>query len=221
MRVLVVEDYAPLRESVAQALVEAGYAVDVSADGEEGLWFAQSSSYDVIVLDVMLPKINGLSVLRRLRRREQRTPVLLLTARDSVDDRVAGLDAGADDYVIKPFALTELLARVRSLVRRGYSLSGPVLRVRDLEIDTVSRSVQRGETRIDLTVREYALLEYLALRAGQVVSRTEIWEHVYDFRNEMERNVVDVYIGYLRKKLHCKGRPRLIQTCRGQGYLLQ
>lgn len=220
MRVLLVEDYAPLRESIAQALQEAGYAVDASADGEDGLWHARSNEYDAVVLDIMLPKLDGLAVLKRLRQSGRRTPVLLLTARDTVEDRVTGLDAGADDYLIKPFALPELLARVRSLVRRGYDAADPLVRVHDLEIDTVGRSVQRAGKRIELTAREYALLEYLALRAGHVVSRAEIWEHVYDFRFEVESNVVDVYIGYLRKKLERPGRPRLIQTRRGQGYVL-
>jgi DNA-binding response OmpR family regulator len=220
MHVLVVEDYTPLRESVAQALREAGHAVDESADGEEGLWHAQSGQFDAIVLDIMLPKLDGLTLLRRLRAGGVRTPVLLLTARDTVEDRVRGLDAGADDYLVKPFALAEFLARVRALVRRGYSAADPLIRVQDLEVNTVHRSVQRGGERIALTAREYALLEYLALRAGQVVSRTEIWEHVYDFREEAESNVVDVYIGYLRKKLERPDRPRLIRTRRGMGYVL-
>ncbi|MCP4249187.1 MAG: response regulator transcription factor [bacterium] len=221
MRVLLVEDYAPLRESVGQGLQEAGFAVDTSADGEEGLWYAQSGDYDVIVLDIVLPKLDGLSVLRRLRQAGGRTPVRLLAARDTVADRVAGLDLGADDYLIKPFALDELLARVRALTRRKYDAADPVIRVQDLEVNTVSRSVHRTGERIDLTAREYALLEFLAHRAGEIVSRTDIWEHVYDFRSEVESNVVDVYIGYLRKKIEGSGRPRLIHTRRGQGYVLE
>jgi DNA-binding response OmpR family regulator len=221
MRILLVEDYTPLRESVAQALEETGFAVDVSADGEEGLWHAQSGDYDAIILDVILPKLDGLSVLKQLRGTGGRSPVLLLTARDTVADRVAGLDLGADDYLIKPFALEELLARVRALLRRKYDGADPIVRVRDLAVDTVSRTAQRAGERIDLTAREFALLEFLALRAGQTVSRSEIWEHVYDFRSTAESNVVDVYIGYLRRKLERPGWPRLIHTRRGQGYVLE
>ncbi len=221
MRVLLVEDYTPLRESVAQSLAEAGLAVDAAADGAEGLWYAESDSYDAIVLDIMLPELDGLSLLRRLRDSGRQTPVLLLTARDTVEDRVLGLDSGADDYLVKPFALEELLARVRALVRRKYETAAPIICIQDLEVNTVSRQVVRGGERIDLTAREYALLEYLAHRAGQIVSRTEIWEHVYDFRATVESNVVDVYIGYLRKKLEPPGQSRLIHTRRGQGYVLE
>lgn len=221
MRVLLVEDYAPLRESVAQAIEEAGFAVDAAGDGEVGLWYAQSGNYDAIVLDIVLPKLDGLSILKRLRRSGNRTPVLLLTAKDTVADRVAGLDSGADDYLVKPFALEEVLARVRALLRRRYDARDPILRVQDLELNTVSRIVWRAGERVDLTAREFALLEFLAHRVGEIVSRTEIWEHVYDFRSTVESNVVDVYIGYLRKKLERSGRPRLIHTRRGQGYVLE
>lgn len=217
MRVLVIEDYAPLRESVVQALQEDGLAVDAAADGEEGLWHARSGGHDAIVLDIALPKLDGLSILRRIRTEGNRAPVLLLTARDTVADRVVGLDSGADDYLIKPFALEELLARVRALLRRKYGAADPVLRIRDLEINTVSRVVQRGGERIDLTAREYSLLEFLAHRAGATVTRSEIWEHIYDFNSTVESNVVDVYIGYLRRKIERPGRPRLIHTRRGQG----
>ena len=221
MRVLLVEDYAPLRESVTQALEEAGLAVDASADGEEGLWYARSNDYDAIVLDIVLPKLDGLSILKRLRQAGRRTPVLLLTAKDTVADRVNGLDLGADDYLVKPFALEELLARVRALTRRKYDAPDPVIRVRDLEVNTVSRAVSRAGERIDLTAREYALLELLARRAGEIVSRSEIWEHVYDFCSSPESNVVDVYVGYLRKKLERPGSQPLIRTRRGQGYVLE
>ena len=220
MRVLLVEDYEPLRKSVSEGLREAGLAVDASADGEEGLWYALSNDYDVIVLDIMLPAMDGLTVLTRLRQTGKTTPILLLTARDTVQDRVAGLDLGADDYLVKPFAFEELLARVRALVRRKYDMKDPVLRVDDLEIDTAKRTVHRAGEHIDVTAREYALLEFLALRAGEVVSRTEIWEHVYDFHSSAESNVVDVYIGYLRKKIERPDLPRLIHTRRGQGYML-
>ncbi|MBL8877826.1 MAG: response regulator transcription factor [Phycisphaerales bacterium] len=221
MRILVVEDYAPVRDAVAGALREADFAVDTASDGEVGLWSAQSGPYDVIVLDIALPKLDGLHVLQSLRRHGDRTPVLLLTARDTVADRVTGLDTGADDYLVKPFSLQELLARVRALVRRNYDGADPAIRIQDLEVNTTSRTVHRGGRRIDLTAREYALLEYLAHRAGQIVTRTDIWEHVYDFRSTVESNVVDVYIGYLRRKIEIAGLPRLIQTRRGQGYVLE
>ena len=219
MRALVVEDYAPVRTAVVEGLTENGFAVDSSADGEEGLWFAQQNPYDVIVLDLMLPKLDGLGVLRKLRASGSTVPVLVLTARDGVDDRVRGLDTGADDYLVKPFAFAELLARVRVLVRRRYD-AAPVIRIGDLEIDTTKRAVKRGDESIVLSAREYALLEYLALRAGQLVTRTEIWEHVYDFHSDAHSNVVDVYIGYLRKKLEREGAAKLIHTRRGQGYVL-
>lgn len=191
MRLLIVEDFTVLRESLVQGLQKAGYAVNAAADGQQGLWQAQAGSYDVIILDLMLPKLDGLSVLKELRRRpgketvagaESAGPaVFILTARDAVDDQVRGLNAGADDYLIKPFAFAVLLARVGVLVRRRYGIKDPILRIADLEIDTTRRACRRGAEAIELTAREYALLEYLALRAGRVVTRTDIWEHVYDF----------------------------------------
>ncbi|MCK4625719.1 MAG: response regulator transcription factor [Phycisphaerae bacterium] len=220
MKLLLIEDYAPLQKSLAKGLREAGYAVDVTGDGQEGLWYARSNDYDVIVLDLMLPEIDGLTILRNLRKEGNAVQVLILTAKDTVDDRVKGLDLGADDYLVKPFAFEELLARVRSLVRRNYESKSPVIRVGDLEINTSSRVVRRAGRVIDLTGREYALLEFLALRAGEVVTRTEIWEHIYDFNDESTSNVTDVYILYLRRKLEQGGQPRLIHTRRGFGYVL-
>jgi len=217
MRALVVEDSLPIRTAIRDGLAEQGFAVDVAANGEDGLWLAEQNPYDIIVLDIMLPLIDGLEVLRRLRAKGSKVAVLLLTARDTVEDRVTGLDTGADDYLVKPFAFAELLARVRTLVRRRYDAKDPVLRVDDLVIDTVKRRVKRGEAAVALSPREYALLEYLALRAGELVTRTDIWEHVYDFRSDAQSNVVDVYVSYLRKKL---GPPSLIHTRRGQGYVL-
>lgn len=221
MRILLVEDYDPVRKAVAQGLHEAGFAVDAAADGEEGLWYARSNDYDVIVLDLMLPRIDGLTILKRLRAEGRPAHILILTAKDTVEDRVRGLDLGADDYLVKPFAFEELLARVRALVRRKYETKSPSIRVADLEIDTATRTVRRADGTIELTAREYALLEYLALRAGQLVTRTDLWEHVYDFNSSAQSNVVDVYIGYLRKKIERPGRPRLIHTRRGQGYCLE
>ena len=221
MRVLVVEDNAPIQKAVAKGLREAGFAVDVSGDGEEGLWYATSNDYDVVVLDLMLPRVDGLTILKRLRSEGRSTHVLILTARDTVQDRVVGLDLGADDYLVKPFAFEELLARVRALARRAYSAKNPQLTVDDLRLETSTRRVWRGDDEIVLTSREYALLEYLAMRAGEAVTRSDIWEHVYEFKSEADSNVVDVYIGYLRKKVERPGRPPLIHTVRGVGYSLR
>jgi DNA-binding response OmpR family regulator len=222
MRILLVEDYAPLARSVAQGLREAGYAVDVSGDGEEALALAETNPYDALVLDLMVPRMDGLTILRRLRASGAETPVLVVTARDQIPDRVAGLDTGADDYLVKPFAFDELLARLRAVIRRRYQTSKSVLHVGDLEIDSAARTVRRGGRGIVLSAREFALLEYLALRRGQVVTRSEVWEHVYDFAAEPSSNVVDVYVGYLRRKLADGegGAPRLIHTHRGLGYSL-
>jgi two-component system OmpR family response regulator len=195
--------------------------VDSTGDGEEGLWFATSHDYDVIVLDLMLPGVDGLSILRQLRAERRRARVLVLTAKDSVDDRVKGLELGADDYMVKPFAFAELLARVRVLARRAYAIDAPEIRVGDLRIDTQKQRVFRGDNEVVLTPREYALLEYLAVRAGEAVSRTDVWEHVYEFTSEADSNVVDVYVGYLRRKLERPDRPALIQTVRGRGYSLK
>lgn len=218
MRVLIVEDYAPIRVNVAQGLREEGFAVDAAANGQDGLWFAQSQNYDVIILDLMLPKVDGRSILRQLRATGRKACVLILTARNEIDDRVNCLNAGADDYLVKPFAFAELLARVRTLVRRKYDQVVPLIHIGDLEIESAARVVRRGGRVIELTSREYMLLEYLAVREGQLVTRSEIWEHVYDFHAEGSSNVVDVYVGYLRKKLEAEGESRLIHTRRGQGY---
>jgi DNA-binding response OmpR family regulator len=219
VRILLVEDYPPLVRAVTHGLQEAGYAVDAATDGEAGLAYAEATAYDAIILDLMLPKLDGLTVLERLRRRGQTTPVLVLTARDRVEDRVKGLDVGADDYLVKPFAFAELLARLRALIRRRYQATENVIRVADLEIDTGARVVRRAEAVVELSAREYAVLEYLAARRGQVVSRTEIWDHVYDFASEPSSNVVDVYVGYLRRKIDDGHAIKLIHTKRGRGYL--
>ncbi len=220
MRLLVVEDYPPLRVAVTEALREDGHAVDSAVDGKDGLARALTGDYDVLVLDLQLPHVDGLEILRRVRAAGKPCQVLVLTARDAVEDRVAGLDLGADDYLVKPFAMEELLARARALVRRAYGRSSPVVRVGHLEVDTAAHAVSVDGAPVELTAREYALLEYLVLRAGEVVSRTEIWEHLYDERSDATSNVVDVYVGYLRKKLEREGRPPLIRTRRGEGYVL-
>lgn len=220
MKVLLIEDFQLLRDSLAQGLGEAGFAVDATGDGEEGLWYATSGSYDVIILDLLLPKLDGLSILKKLRQQKSSAHVLILTAKDTSDDRVRGLNLGADDYLVKPFVFEELLARVRALVRRKYEKKSPLIRVADMEIDTAQRVVRRGGRRIELSGREYAMLELLAARAGQVVTRADIWDHVYDFDSEADSNVVDVFIAHLRRKIETEGLPRLIQTRRGHGYVL-
>jgi DNA-binding response OmpR family regulator len=221
VRLLLVEDYAPLARSLRQGLSEAGYAVDHAADGAAAVAYLEGVRYDVVVLDVVLPKIDGLAVLDQLRGRKDTTPVLLLTSRDTVSDRVAGLDRGADDYLVKPFELAELLARLRALVRRGYRAADNVLRIADLEIDIAAKKVIRAGRPISLSAREFSLLEYLAVRRGQIVSRTDIVEHVYDFAAEPGSNVIDVYIGYLRRKIDDPCERKLIHTRRGQGYVLE
>ena len=221
MRVLVVEDYTAVREAVAQGLREAGFAVDASNNGKEGLWYATTNDYDVIILDLMLPDVSGLDILKRLRRDRSEARVLVLTAQDAVEDRVEGLNAGADDYLIKPFALEELLARVQVLVRRRYDHSSPVIEIDNLTIDTSTQVVVRGGISIPLTKREYSLLVFLGMRAGQVLSRTEIWENVYDFDSDAHSNVIDVYIRYLRRKIERSDWTPLIHTRRGFGYVLE
>jgi DNA-binding response OmpR family regulator len=220
MRVLVVEDEPGIANFVRQGLSEAGHAVDVAWDGEEALDYALAADYDVLILDIMLPKMDGLELLRELRNRGHKTPALMLTARDKVDDRVKGLDAGADDYLVKPFAFPELLARVRALLRRPPLQMGTVLSVGDLEMDTATRQVRLGKRLIDLSPREYALLEYLMRHPNQVLTRTQIGEHVWNFDFYHESNVVDVYIGYLRRKIDKSSECPLIQTVRGVGYCL-
>ena len=221
MKVLIVEDNEPLRKAIVQRCRENGFAVDETADGPEGLWLATENKYTVAVLDLMLPGLDGIELLRKMRKHNEDTSVIIITARDQVGDRVAGLDAGADDYLVKPFALDELMARVRALTRRKHQVKNPLIKVGDLEIDTLRRSISRGGVEIDLTAREYALLELLALRQGEVVTRAEIWEQLYDFNQDPESNVVDVFIAYLRRKIEGEGRMKLIHTRRGMGYMLE
>ena len=220
MRILLVEDYLPLQKSLAKGLREADFAVDVTGDGQEGLWYAMSNDYDVIILDIMLPKLDGLGILKQLRAKNKNTHVLILTAKETVEDRIKGLDTGADDYLVKPFAFAELLARIQALMRRKYEHKSPEIKIGDLRIDTVAKRVWRDSEEIILTSREYMLLEYLARREGEVVSRMDIWDHIYEFKSEASSNVVDVYVGYLRKKIEKKGKPAILQTVRGQGYIL-
>ncbi len=221
MRILMIEDYEPLRKSLTQGLREAGFAVDATKDGDEGLAFAEAGDYDAILLDLMLPKIDGLSLLKRLRSQGNPVHILILTAKDTLDDRVKGLNLGADDYLVKPFAFDELLARVNALVRRKYNAKSSVLRIGDLEIDRTAKSVSRAGNSIDLTAHEYAILEVLALKTDRVVTRAMIWDRIYDYSAEPNSNVIEVFIATLRKKLERDGLPRLIHTRRGLGYMLR
>jgi DNA-binding response OmpR family regulator len=218
MRILLVEDDAGISKFIHQGLSEAGYAIDVASDGSEGVQFAKAADYDAIVLDVLLPGQDGLSVLKSLRKHGLQTPVLLLTALDTVEDRVLGLDAGADDYLIKPFDFTELLARLRALLRRPPLHADVVLKVGSLQMDTAHRVVKRGHHEIELSPREYSLLEYLMRNADHVLSRTQIAQHVWSFDFYGDFKLIDVYIGYLRRKIDQHGSPSLIRTVRGVGY---
>jgi DNA-binding response OmpR family regulator len=221
MRVLLVEDHKPLVRALRQGLEEEGFAVDTALDGEEADYKARTANYDVIILDLMLPKEDGTSLLQKWRRAGIGTHVLVLTARGSVEDKVKGLDLGADDYLTKPFQLEELLARLRALIRRSHQVKDPVLRLHDMEIDTAARTVKRGGKPIKLTPKEYQLLEFLAFHPGKVVSRSMIWEHLYDEHDENTSNVVDVYIRYLRNKIDQGFEPALILTRWGEGYMLR
>ncbi len=221
MRLLLVEDNKMLVRALRQGLEEEGFAVDIAVDGEEADHKAKTTSYDLIILDLMLPKKDGLELLKSWRSAGMQSHVIVLTARGTLEDKVKGLDLGADDYLTKPFELGELLARIRALIRRGHQVKDPILQVHDLTIDTTARVVKRSGQAIHLTPREYALLEFLAYHAGKVVTRTMIWEHLYDEHDESTSNVVDVYIRYLRNKID-KGFSRsLILTRWGEGYMLR
>ena len=222
MRILLIEDEPDAARMLAKGLRENAYAVDLATDGDAAIYQTSITDYDAIVLDVMLPGASGLHVCRELRKRGSPVPVLMLTARDSVDDRIAGLDSGADDYLAKPFDLGELLARLRAVIRRGTRPPVPaVIQVGDLELNTSARQVQRGQRSIPLTAREYALIEYLAHRAGAVVSRADIAEHVWDEHYDPLSNVIDVYVQRLRRKVDLPGQESLIRTRRGEGYQLR
>ena len=221
MRLLVVEDTARMAELLRRGLIEEGHAVDLVANGEEAIWMGTENPYDAIVLDLMLPDADGLEVCRRLRAGGQWAPVLMLTARDALADRVAGLDAGADDYLTKPFSFAELLARLRALRRRGGEPRPSVLAVGDLTLDPAAHEVRRGPTEVALTPKEFALLEELMRHPGEVLSRTHLIEHVWDFAFEGDSNVIEVYIRYLREKIDRPFARRSIETVRGAGYRLR
>ncbi len=221
MRLLVVEDDVGMAGLLRRGLEEEGYAIDLAPNGEEALWLGTENAYDAVVLDVMLPDLDGFEVCRRLREQGRWAPVLMLTARDAVPDRVAGLDAGADDYLTKPFSFAELSARLRALIRRGTGERPSVLRVGDLVLDPSTRRVWRGDAEVFLTGKELALLEYLMRHAGDVLTRAQIIEHVWDFAYDGTSNVVDVYVRYLREKVDRPFGQRSVETVRGAGYRLR
>jgi len=220
MRILLIEDEKNLANIIKKGLQEEGYSVDVAYDGEEGLYMAENLPADVIVLDIMLPKLDGLTILKTIRGKGIKTPVILLTAKDAVLDKIKGLDTGADDYLTKPFEFGELLARIRALFRRIGEQKSPVIIIDDLEINTASHKVKRAGKKIDLSPREYAILEYLAYNKDRVLTRIEITEHIYDESFDLDSNIVDVYINYLRTKIDKDSDKKLIHTIRGTGYML-
>jgi heavy metal response regulator len=221
MRVLIVEDEKKVAAFIKKGLEEETYAVDIAYNGEDGLHMGQENQYDLIILDLMLPVINGLEVLSRLRKNKTDTPILLLTAKDSVEDKVTGLNTGADDYLTKPFAFSELLARIRVLLRRGKAETKTVLQIKGLSLDLVSHKVKRNDEEIELTGKEYSLLEYFMRNQGKVLTRTMIAEHVWDYNFDTFTNVIDVYVNHLRKKID-KGYPeKLLHTLRGVGYIMK
>ncbi len=221
MRILVVEDEKKVAGFIKQGLEEEGHAIDVALDGREGLLMALDGVHDLIILDINLPKLDGLSLLREFRHHQGKTPVLLLTVRAAIEDKVLGLDTGADDYLTKPFSFQELLARIRALLRRRVEASPPRLQVADLSLDPARRLVTRGTERIDLSSKEFALLDYFMRNPGRVLTRTMIAEHVWDYDFDPMSNIIDVYVNYLRKKIDTNREPKLIHTVRGVGYVLQ
>ncbi|MDP3791686.1 MAG: response regulator transcription factor [Candidatus Omnitrophota bacterium] len=221
MRILIVEDEKKIASLIRRGLKEEGYASDIAQDGVEGEFLATTNQYDVIILDVMLPKLDGVGLCKSLRTRKITTPIIMVTAKDSVDDKVRGLDSGADDYLTKPFAFEELLARVRSLLRKHDNQASSTLKFNGLEMNLISHKVTRDGKQVELTAKEYALLEYLMRNAGSVITRTMISEHVWDINFDTDTNVIDVYINYLRRKIDDGFKKNLIHTIRGRGYILE
>jgi heavy metal response regulator len=221
MRILVIEDEKKVADFIKRGLKEEGYAVDVASDGEEGLFQAMEIAYDLILLDLMLPKLDGISLCKKLRQNNIRTPLIMLTAKDSVKDKVTGLDSGADDYLTKPFSFEELLARIRALLRKGINNLPTRLQVADLVLDLVSHKVWRAKEEITLTAKEYSLMEYFMRNPGVVITRTMIAEHVWDINFDTFTNVIDVYVNYLRNKIDKEQNKKLIHTVRGRGYILK
>jgi heavy metal response regulator len=221
MRILVVEDEKKVARFIQQGLEEEHYTVDVTHDGESGLHMAASENYDLLILDVMLPRKSGLDLIREFRERKGSAPALMLTAKGTIEDKVAGLDSGADDYLTKPFAFAELLARVRSLLRRSSKEKSTILAIADLELDTVSHKARRGQRAIELTAKEYSLLEYFLRNRDRVLSRTIIAEHIWDYNFDTGTNIIDVYVNHLRNKIELPNERKLIHTVRGVGYVLK
>ena len=221
MRILVIEDEKKIADFIRRGLKEEGYATDVAYDGENGYFLAKTNDYDLILLDLMLPKLDGITVCKRLKDERVASPIIMLTAKDTTREKVAGLDSGADDYLTKPFAFEELLARIRAVLRKRESKELTKLKIDDLELDLVTHRVARAGKEIELTAKEYALLEYLIRNAGTVVTRTMISEHVWDIDFDTFTNVIDVYINYLRNKIDSNFKKKLIQTIRGRGYILK
>ncbi len=221
MRILLVEDDAKVARFIRNGLKEEGFAVDVAEDGQQGLNFASDFEYDVIILDILLPKLDGISVLKSIRKNDPQTPILMLTAMDTVEDKILGLNKGADDYLTKPFNFEELLARIRALLRRKYRTASTLLRFEDLRMDLVTHQVFRGNQEIQLTPKEFTLLEYFLQNPNRILSRTMIAEHVWDYHFDSETNVIDVYVNYLRNKIDRGFRAKLIHTVRGIGYILK
>ena len=221
MRLLVAEDEKKVASFIRKGLEEEGYAVDLVSDGKTGLIMGLDGIHDLIILDINLPQMDGLSILRELRNKNVKTPVLLLTVRAAIEDKVIGLDTGADDYLTKPFAFQELLARVRALLRRRAEAESPLLQVADLTLDPATRLVSRGDQKIELTAKEFALLSYFMRNPGRVLTRTMIAEHVWDYDFDPMTNVIDVYVNYLRKKIEANGEEKLIHTVRGVGYVMK
>jgi heavy metal response regulator len=221
MRILVIEDEKKVANFIKKGLEEEHYAVDTAFDGEEGLYMTDVNEYDLLVLDLMIPKIEGLEVLRRIRRNKNNVPILVLTAKNTVEDVVKGLDAGCDDYLTKPFAFLELLARIRALLRREKTEKEPLMKIGDLTLSPVTHKVMRQGKEIELTSKEYALLEYFMRNPDRILTRTMISEHVWDYHFDSTTNVVDVYVNYLRKKVDKDFEPKLIHTIRGIGYLMK
>ncbi len=221
MRILVIEDEKKITDFIKRGLKEEGYAVDVAYDGQEGHFLAKTNKYDLILLDLMLPKIDGLTLCKKIKEEDPATPIIILTAKDTVKDKVTGLDSGADDYLTKPFAFEELLARIRAILRKKDTKSPTKLQVDDLVLDLLTHKIRRGGKEIILTAKEYTLLEYLMRNAGTVVTRTMISEHVWDMNFDTFTNVIDVYINYLRNKIDADFEKKLIHTIRGRGYTIK
>lgn len=221
MRILLAEDETDLNQIITRKLSSDGYCVDSCYNGREAIDFLETADYDAVILDIMMPEVDGFGVLHHMRNTGKSAPVLFLTARDSIDDRVKGLDSGADDYLIKPFSFEELAARIRAMTRKKFNITDNILQVGDLTLDTVSHAVKKGEKEIVLSAKEYNLLEYLMLNKGIVLSREKIEDHIWNFEYEGGTNVVDVYISYLRKKIDGDGPDKLIHTVRGRGYTIK